>query len=170
MGVIVLLALVFSLLNGGFSFSPGRASGGSSQTADVLGGFSTAGRATGFTVAVPKGVPPTWQGSSFSLTPAPGTSPAPPTARGGWLTENGAYITLIESSGAPAAVLTAEIGADASRTTGSVEAGGAQWAIGPGVRQEVAWSRTAAGVTYVITGSAVPADFQKLAAAVAGGG
>lgn len=169
MGVIVALALVFSLLNGGFSFSPGKASGGNSQTADVQGGFATAGRVTGFTVVAPKGVPASWHGSSFSLTPAPGTADAPPTARGGWLTETGSYITLIESSGAAPAVLTAEIGAAATRTTGSVTAGGAQWATGPGVRQEVAWSRTAGGVTFVITGSATPGDFQQLATAVAGG-
>ena len=169
MGVIVLIALVFSLLNGGFSFSPGKASGGTSPTADVQGGFTTAGRSTAFAVVVPKGLPATWHGSSFSLTAAPGTAEAPPTARGGWLTETGAYITLIESSGTPAAVLRAEIGADAVRTTRSVTAGGAQWAVGPGVRQEIAWSREAAGVTFVITGNAGPDDFQKLAAAVAGG-
>lgn len=169
MGVIVAIALVFSLLNGGFSFSPGRASGGSTQTADVQGGFATAGRTTAFSVVVPKGVPAAWHGSSFSLTPAPGTAAAPPTARGGWLTESGSYITLIESSGAAPAVLTAEIGADAARTTGSVIAGGVQWATGPGVRQETAWSRFAGGVTYVITGNASPGDFQKLATAVTGG-
>lgn len=169
MGVIVAIALVFSLLNGGFSFSPGKASGGDSQTADVQGGFANAGRTTEFPVVVPKGVPASWHASSFSMTPAPGTTAAPPTARGGWLTETGSYITLIQSSGAVAAVLTAEIGVAAGRTTGSVTAGGAQWATGPGVRQEVAWSRTANGVTLVITGNAVPADFQKLAAAVAGG-
>lgn len=169
MGVIVLLALTFSLLNGGFSFSPGRASGGNSQTADVQGGFATAGRTTGFPVVAPKGVPAAWHGSSFSMTPAPGTTAAPPTARGGWLTGTGSYITLIESSGAAPSVLTAEIGAAASRTTGSVRAGGAQWATGPGVRQEIAWSRVAGGVTFVITGNAVPGDFQTLAAAVAAG-
>ena len=168
MGVIVLIALVFSVINGGFSFSPGRASGGNSLTADVQGGFSKAGRSTEFAVVVPKGVPAAWHGSSFSLTAAPGTADAPPTARGGWLTESGAYLTLIESSGSPAAVLRAEIGADAVRTTGSVTAGGAQWAVGPGVRQEIAWSRSAAGVTYLITGNASADDFRKLAAAVAG--
>jgi hypothetical protein len=169
MGVIVALALVFSLLNGGFSFSPGKASGGNSQTADVQGSFATADRTTGFRVVPPKGVPAAWHGSSFSMTPAPGTATAPPTARGGWLTETGSYITLIESSGAAPAVLTAEIGAAAVRTTGSVIAGGTQWATGPGVRQEIAWSRVADGVTFVITGNAGPDDFQKLATAVAGG-
>ncbi len=168
MGVIVALALVFSLLNGGFSFSPGKASGGDNPTADVQGGFATAGRVTGFTVVVPTAVPAAWHGSSFSLSPAPGTADAPPTVRGGWLTETGSYITLIESSGAPPAVLTAEIGAPATQTTGSVTGGGAQWATGPGVRKEVAWSRVAGGVTYVITGNASPEDFQLLASAVAG--
>lgn len=167
MGVIVVVALVFSLLNGGFSFSPGRASGGNALTADVQAGFTTAGRTTGFTVVVPKGVPAGWHGSSFSLTPAPGTAAAPPTARGGWLTETGAFITLIESSGTPAAVLGAELDAAAGQTSGTVTAGGAQWSTGPGVRQEVAWSRVAGGVTFVISGNATAEDFQKLAAAVA---
>ena len=95
-------------------------------------GSRTAGRVTGFAVVVPKGVPADWHGSSFSVTAAPGTPDAPPTARGGWLVPSGAYVTLIESSGDPAVVLEAELGQTSGATTGSVTAGGASWTVGPG--------------------------------------
>ena len=167
MGVIVVAVLGVVLLQGGFSFSPGKATGGNIIATDVVGDFKTAGRVSGFTVTVPKGLPSTWQGSSFSITDPPGTPDAPPTVRGGWQAPGG-YITLIESSGAPTAVLTAELaGADGTTTTGSVTAGGAVWTTSPGVRTEAAWSRTQGGVTFLITGSATPAEFQQLAAAVA---
>src|ERR1700712_3742799 len=104
MGVIVVAVLFIAVFNGGFSLSPGRPTGGTAATADVQGGFETAGRVTGFAVVVPKGVPATWHGSSFSITAAPGSADAPPTARGGWLVPSGAYISLIESSGEPSAV------------------------------------------------------------------
>ena len=167
MGVIVVSVLLLTGINGGFSFSPGRASGGNTQTAEVRAGFATAGRVTGFAVVVPGSLPASWHESSFSITGSPGTPDAPPTARGGWLTPTGAYISLVESSGAPRAVLAAELGQTGGGTTGSVTAGGANWTIGPGVRQEVAWYRTVRGVTLLITGNATPQDFGTLAAAVA---
>lgn len=167
MGVIVVGVLVLSLFNGGFSFSPGKATGGNAATADVQGGFNTAGRTSGFTVIVPKGVPAAWKGSSFSITEPPGTKEAPPTVRGGWLTPDGSYITLVESSGPVAAVLGAEVGQTSGAISGTVTAGGAGWTISPGVRQEVAWTRTANGITLLITGNAAAADFTALAGAVA---
>lgn len=167
MGVVVVAVLLFVGLDGGFSFSPGKPTGGQIVATNVVNDFSTAGRTSGFPVTVPKGLPATWQGSSFSITEPPGTPTAPPTVRGGWQTPSGSYITLIESSGGPSAVLAAELdGADTS-TTGSVTAGGARWTISPGVRQEVAWSRVDASITFLITGNATPAEFQQLAVAVA---
>ncbi len=167
MVVIVLGVLVLVAFQGGFSFSPGTPSGGTAPSADVQGGFATAGRLTGFTVVQPRGLPATWHGSSFSVTSAPGTADAPPTVRGGWQTPSGSYITLIESSGELAAVLGTELGQTDGSTTGSVNAGGAQWGISPGVRNEVAWSRTDGGVTLLITGSATTAEFTQLANALA---
>jgi hypothetical protein len=167
MVVIVIGVLVLVAFQGGFSFSPGTPSGGTAPTADVQGGFSTADRLTGFPVVIPKGLPSTWHGSSFSLTPAPGTPDAPPTVRGGWQTPTGSYITLIESSGSLTAVLAAELGQTDGSSTGSVTVGSAQWSISPGVRNEVAWSRTSSGVSLLITGNATVAEFTQLAAAVA---
>jgi hypothetical protein len=167
MVVIVVGVLVLVAFQGGFSFSPGTPSGGTTPNADVQGGFSTAGRLTDFAVVSPKGLPATWHGSSFSVTKAPGTAAAPPTVRGGWQTPNGSYITLIESSGDLTAVLGAELGQTDGPATGSVMVGGASWGISPGVRNELAWSRTVNGLTLLITGNATAAEFTQLAAAVA---
>ncbi len=171
MGVIVVAVLLLVGFDGGFSFSPGKPSGGTAQTADVVGGFATAGRVSGFTVLVPKGVPTGWHGSSFSITEPPGTPDAPPTVRGGWLTPSGAYISLIESSGPLSAVLKAELGDTSGAVTGSVSAGGAQWTTSPGVRDEIAWSRsqpsgTGTGITLLITGNASAADFSVMAGTI----
>lgn len=165
-GAIVVVVLLFVAINGGFSFSLGEPTGGTAASADVQGGFGTASRQAGFAVVVPTGLPANWHGNSFSITPAPGTDEAPPTVRGGWLTPGGAFITLIQSSGKPAAVLAAELGRTAA-STGTVDAGGTTWSVRPGVRQETAWSRTSGGVTLLITGNASPADFTTLARAVA---
>ena len=164
MGVIVVGVLLLVGFDGGFSFSPGGPSGGTVLSTDVQAQFDTAGRVSGFPVVVPKGIPAAWNGSSFTITPPPGTPDAPPTVRGGWVTPDGAYISLIESSGAPTEVLSAELGQTSGVTTGSVTAGGATWTISPGVRNESAWSRTENGVTLLITGSASTADFTTLAA------
>jgi len=166
MGAIVVVVLLFVGINGGFSLSFGKPTGGTAASADVEGGFKTATRATGFPVIVPHGVPGSWHGSSFSIAGPPGTPEAPPTVRGGWLTPSGSYITLIESSGSPLTVLTAELGTSGAGSA-TVTAGGATWTVSPGVRSETAWSRTANGVTLLITGSAAPADFGVLAGAVA---
>lgn len=167
MVVIVVGVLVLVAFQGGFSFSPGKPSGGTAPTTDVQAGFSTAGRLADFVVVQPKGLPASWHGSSFSITSAPGTPVAPPTVRGGWQTPTGTYLTLIESSGGLIAVLGAEIGQTDGSMTGSVTAGGAQWGISPGVRHELAWSRTAKGVTLIITGNATVAEFTQLAVALA---
>lgn len=164
--VIVVGVLVLVAFQGGFSFSPGRPSGGNTPTSDVRGGFSTAGRETDFAVVEPKGLPATWHGSSFSITPAPGTPIAPPSVRGGWQTPKGSYLTLIESSGGLIAVLGAEIGQSDGSMTGSVTVSGVQWGISPGVRDEVVWSRTTKGVTSLITGNATVAEFTQLAGAL----
>jgi len=167
MGVILAAVLLIAIYNGGFSFSPGMATGGTAPTADVQGGFHTAGRVTGFPVVVPKAIPADWHPSSFSV--SAGSAQAPPTVRGGWLAPGGSYITLIESSANPAELLPIELGPQsAGVTTGSVTAGGASWTVSPGVRKERAWWRTDGGLTFLITGDATPADFTTLAAAVAG--
>jgi len=166
MGVIVVAVLLLVGFDGGFSVSPGKPSGGTAPRANVLGGFAGSNDQTGFTALRPVGLPASWQGSSFSFTAAPGTPQAPPAVRGGWQTPSGSYLTLIESSGAFATVLKVELGQTYGSAGGSVTVGAATWAISPGVRTEVAWSRTVDGLTLLITGSAPESEFKILAAAL----
>ena len=169
MGVLALLAVVVvAVFYGGFKLSVGRAGGGSAPTADVVGGFTQVGNSLGFAVAVPAGIPSDWHPNSFSVTEKSAGGP-PAAARGGWLTPDGNFVTLVQSAGAPADVQQAELGSSGA-ATGTVNAGGNDWTVVPGRRSEAAWIRPSADgqFRYLITGNASAADFQVLAAAVAG--
>ena len=169
MGVLALLALVVvAVYYGGFKISAGRAGGGPVPTADVVGGFTQVGNTLGFSVVVPAGVPSDWHPNSFSVTQTSAGGP-PAAARGGWLTPDGNFVTLVESTGTSAAVQQAELGSTGA-ATGTVNAGGADWTVVPGRRSETAWIRPSADgqFRYLITGNASQADFQTLAGAVAG--
>jgi hypothetical protein len=126
-------------------------------------GFADAPRVVKFPVVVPTGVPSEWQPNSFSQTASASSVPA--AVRGGWLLPDGSFITLIESQGTVQQVLDAEIGSSGV-VTGSLQVDGAEWTISPGRREEQAWTKQSAGVTFLITGSADRAAFQALAASV----
>lgn len=138
---------------------------GEAPTADVIGGFDRAAAALKLPLAVPHDLPASWHGNSFSQV-EPFTSGGTRTVvRGGWLTDTGAFITLIQSPETPADLVGNEI-KQGTTSTATVEAGAAEWAIYPGQRTESAWVRTRDGVSLLITGSATEADFQTLAAAI----
>ena len=166
--VLGLVAFGLMFLYGNASFAPAGPSDGQAPTADVDGGLTRAAPLVGFPVVIPTGVPDDWHPNSFSFTAAPGTPEAPAAVRAGWLTEQGRFLTAVQSAGALADVQQAELG-EVGPATGQVDVGGVTWTEVPGRRSEAAWVRTAGGVTYLITGSASVEDFQKLAAAVAGG-
>jgi len=171
-GLVAVVALLLFGLYGGVSFSPGGPSEGQTPTADVTGGFAGAGPLVGFPVVVPAGLPAGWQPNSFSYTDPSSTVGAgvdtggPAAVRGGWLTAEGRFVTLIESSGPVTQVLATELGTVGS-TTGTEKVGDTQWQLTTGRRGEAAWFRTVDGVTYLITGSAPAADFRAVARAVA---
>lgn len=168
MSVLVAVVLGFVALYGGFSFAPGGSTNGATTpTADVLGGFERADRVVDFTPAVPRGVPAEWHPNSFDVTD-PDSLPAGalPTVRGGWITPDGRFVTLIESHGALSAVLGAELGA-VPAPTARVQAGGADWSVTAGRRAEAAWYREVDGVVYLITGDADPTAFQTVAGSIA---
>lgn len=147
------------------SFSPGGPSDGQVVATDITGGLQKAEPLVGFPLVIPNALPSGWTPNSFSYTQKPGTPTQPPTARAGWLTPEGRFITLVQSSGEVNGVLTAELGA-ASAPTGTVRAGGQEWTVTAGRRSEQAWYRTAGEVTYLITGSASDDDFRTLSAQV----
>jgi Protein of unknown function (DUF4245) len=169
MSLLAVIALVLVGMYGGVSFSPGRPADGQTLTADITGGLQRAEPLVGFSVVIPSDLPTSWTPSSFSFTEQPGSPAAPPAVRGGWLTEQGRFITLIESSGAVSDVQNAELGS-INPNTGTEQVGAATWSVTAGRRTEAAWIRTAGDVVYLITGSASADDFRTLAQSVAGAG
>ncbi len=169
MVVLAVVALVLVGMYGGVSFSPGQATDGQAPTADVTGGLQRAAPLMGFPVVIPGDLPTTWNPSSFSFTDkASATADKPPAVRAGWLTEQGRFITVVQSDGVVADVLAAELGTVAP-PTGTEQVGPAEWTVTSGRREEAAWLRTDGDVTFLITGTASPEDFRTLALAVAAG-
>lgn len=166
--VLGLIAFGLMFMYGNASFAPAGPSDGQAPTADVDGGLTRAAPFVGFPVVIPKGLPDDWHPNSFSFTAAPGTTDAPAAVRAGWLTEQGRFVTVVQSGGKLEEVQKAELG-DVGAATGHADVDGVTWTQVPGRRTEVAWVRTDGDVTYLITGSASAQDFQKLATAVANG-
>ncbi len=165
MGLLAVVALVVVGIYGLVSFSPGGPTEGVAPTADVAGGFERAAPLVGFELVYPAGVPESWQPNSFSFTDAATATDRPTAVRGGWLTEEGRFITLVESDGEPTDVLRAELG-EAGPSSGTQDVDGTTWTVTTGRRGEAAWFLTDGGVTVLITGSASPEDFTTLARGV----
>jgi hypothetical protein len=169
MGVLAVVALVLLGMYGWVSFSPAGPTDGQVLATDVDGGLQRAAPLVDFPIVIPAELPAGWTPSSFSFTEAATATAAQPAAvRGGWLTQEGRFITFVQSDGATAQVLTAELGG-ANPPTGTVQAGDDEWTTTTGRRSEQAWVRTVDGVTFLITGTASEQDFSLLAAAVAAG-
>ncbi|WP_157970697.1 DUF4245 domain-containing protein [Nakamurella deserti] len=139
---------------------------GQTPTADVVGGFQRSAAALQLPLAVPRGLPAEWQPNSFYQTDPATTGGTASRIGGGWLTAEGRFVTLIQSTATPD-VLAAEVFGGGRTSTAVVQAGGTEWSSYPGAREEVAWVRTAGPVTLLITGSASEADFRILADSIA---
>ena len=167
---IACLAVVVILLGwayGAVSFSPGRPTDGQAPVADVTGGFQRAAPLVGFDVVIPQNLPADWQPNSFTFVdPSTATAGQVATVRGGWLTPDGRFITVIQAAGQPATVLLAELG-ELGPNTGLQTIDGVEWTVTTGRRDEAAWYRTVGDGTWLITGSATPDAFRTLAAALA---
>ncbi len=163
-GLLAIVVLALVGMYGGVSLSPGGPSQGQTPTADVTGGLHQAEPVVGFPVSVPV-VPAGWHPSSLSVTEkssdAAGSAPA---VRAGWVTDSGRFITLIQSRGPVADVLTTELGG-AAPASGIEQTGGTPWTVTSGRRNEQAWYRIAGDVVQLITGPASPDDFRVLATA-----
>jgi hypothetical protein len=168
MAVVLVVVAFIALYGSRVIFAPGaQPVSGDVPTADVIGGYRHAQESMDFTVTVPTGIPSSWHPNSFT-TSSPTTDGAGtlPTVRGGWVTPDGAYVTLIESSGDEGQVLQNEIGS-VGDSDAKTRAGGATWTVTDGRRSELAWIRTAGGTTLLITGNAPEQDFVTVAESVA---
>jgi hypothetical protein len=135
---------------------------GETPTADVVGGFSNSAAALQLPLLVPRGLPTDWQPNSFAQTDPLTAGGTRTVVRGGWLTPDGRFVGLVQSTD-PADVLVAnEIGTGLT-SNAVVSAGGTDWSVYPGLRDEVAWVRTAGPVSVMINGSATGDDFRTLA-------
>ena len=137
-------------------------------TADAVGGLERAKADLDLPLIVPVGLPSNWQANSFQMV-EPGGTGQPAVVRAGWLTADGRFIALVQSTADPADLVATEIATPGSVGKGTTTAGGVDWQIYPGVRNEVVWVRGAGSLSQLITGSASESDFQVMAAAVAAG-
>jgi hypothetical protein len=162
--LVVALVVVLGLMG---NISLGNDSdNGETPTADAVGGFQRSAAALQLPLAVPQGLPAEWQANSFYQTDPATAGGTATRIGGGWLTGEGKFITLIQSTSAPD-VLAADVFQGGRTSTAVVQAGGAEWSSYPGARDEVAWVRTAGPVTLLITGSASEDDFRTLADSIA---
>lgn len=180
MAVVLVVVGLIALYGRNVSFAPGAATqGGEIPTAEVIGGFQHARGTMSFPVTVPEGIPGSWHPNSFSVSD-PAVSNLGVTAvgtlaavRGGWITDTGAFIQLVEAAGTVNDVVTSEFG-DSRPVLDTVQAGGSPWTVTTGVREETAWLRSvddpAGMTTFLITGNAPEADFRVLADAVSAAG
>lgn len=163
--VLALGAFGVMFIYGQASFSPGAPSAGQAPTADVNGGLTRAAPLVGFPVSIPADLPAGWHPNSFTFTAAPGSDQQPSAVRAGWLTDEGRFVTLVQSDGRLPQIQSAELGTLGS-ATGVVDVDGVSWTVVPGRRDEVAWVRPVGDVTYLITGSGTAENFRALAVAV----
>ena len=166
-GILVVSLLLVGGAMGLYSFGNATDNGKAPLVA-VISGLERARAGSKLPFVVPVGVPSNWQGNSYQLVTPEVDGGTRTLARAGWLTASGKFITLVQSTEAAADLVSSEIGQGlASR--GAVQAGGAEWSVFPGLRQEQVWVREIDSITVLITGSASESDFQVLAAAVAAG-
>ena len=114
---------------------------------------------------IPQGLPADWQPNSFAQTDPFTAGGTRIVVRGGWITENGRFLGLIQSTDSPTDLIANEIKAGLT-SRAVVQAGGVEWDVYPGQRDEVAWVRAAGAISVMITGAASEDDFRVLAASL----
>lgn len=174
MAAVLVVVLAIAWYSGTLSLGPpGGSDPEQTHTADIDAGFDHAASVVDFPLLIPRDLPDGWHPSSFTFdNPAAAGSLAdtgPAVVRGGWVTQDGDFITLIESDASIGQLLAVEIGAGAGIDRGTVVAGGATWSITDGRRAETVWIRSIGATTVLITGDAPEDDFMTMARAIAVG-
>jgi hypothetical protein len=108
----------------------------------------------------PSGLPGGWTSTSARNSTDP---QAPATLHVGFVTPKHKYAGLEESTGPAEAFLAKKLGTGAQDRRGSVDVGGQTWQRRTNSQGEKALTRTADGLTAVVTGSASRAELRTLA-------
>lgn len=164
-GILAVVLVVVLGLNGTIGFG-NSTDNGQTPVADVTGGLQKSAAALKLPLEIPQGLPADWQPNSFAQTDPFTAGGTRIVVRGGWITESGRFVGLVQSTDSPADLIGNEI-AQGLTSKAVVQAGGVDWDVYPGQRSEVAWVHAAGPIAVMITGSASEDDFRTLADALA---
>jgi len=131
---------------------------------DVVAGF---GQITHQAALAPVGLPSSWRANAANLT---GTSAANERLHIGFVTPASAYAGLDETTGDPSSLFADVLGKRGATATGTTTIGGDMWDVRTSDRGERALTRTAGGLTVVVTGNARAADLDRLCASLQASG
>ncbi len=119
----------------------------------------------GYPVVAPAGLPDGYRPTSARTDAGTAGAGDPVTLQVGYLTPSSEYAGFVVSDDARAGVVDDVLGG--AREQGTVDLGGQAWTRGTTERGETVLSRTADGVTVLVTGSATDEELETVAAAVA---
>ena len=169
LAVLVGVLLVFGGLTRSFSFAPGG------PTTDPVGLPTVDAPAAlrelraGFPLRIPA-VPAGWRSNSVDVDRIEGGR----VIRVGYLTPDGRYLRLLQSDGAPPAVLAVETGTNPVAESDPVETSGQRWTVYTRGSDEPLWTADVpagegVSVLMLITGSGTDDEFRALATAATNG-
>ena len=163
LAVIVLALLAFFRF---VSFAPGAPEVDRSTLPriDPAVALRSASAGVDFPLRLPA-LPPEWISQSSDVVPlgAPGDAATGRAVRVGWVTAQDRFARLVQSDGDDAALVGVENGEPVAQ--GTVTAGGRQWVVYPGIREEQIWITDVDGVRLLVTGDAAPPELRQLAEA-----
>ena len=125
----------------------------------VVSGFATVSH---HRALVPAGLPSSWRANASSLF---GNTPSNAHFHVGWVTPGSQFAGLDESTGDPDGLIKSVLGNRGATVTGTTSIGGSEWQLRISDMGERSLTRTADGLTVVITGSP-KADINLLCASL----
>lgn len=158
---LLVLVLAVAGLAGQCSFSPGAPDtrGAPVPTVDADAELRRLAGSVPFAVRVPR-LPPAWRANSAGLERVGRDT----VVRVGWLTPEGDYLRLSQSSAAERDLVAFETGTR-SAATGTVRVQGTDWAVYAAPQGERVWVADLGAVRVLITGSAAEPALRTLATA-----
>lgn len=161
---LVLFCVIIAGIASQCSFSPGGPTSGPIPSFDVDAALKYDSRELGFPIRHP-GVPDGWTPNSGSRSIVSGDSGGD-SSTVGFITESGRYIQLTQSN-ADETALVPFVAGEPRTATGTQESAGHTWVVYGGEGVESIWFSDFGDAGLLITGSAAPEDFGRLAQAAA---